>query len=446
MSVLSSAGHAVASGEDGGRAPLPKKLRGLFAMLFVEIFGASLSIPVFTYFCIVELKLSATYVGVILSCFNAAQLLGAPVVGRVSDAFGRRWALLGCFLWTSLLFLATAGVRTFQELLLVRTLAGLSGGSIPVTQAMVMDCSTPEQRPRILGMMGGLLGLAFTLGPGAVTFLLFLYELNRRLIFVAASCFALLGCLVGVCVLEETLPEHKRRPLCAAPAASLVGGEAPPRDCKTLAEEIWEICSPGLVLIWVGRFCSSFAFLCLFSTYAFLIRDAFSWGDREFGLVLACSGLFGALVQLSVFPAMSKALGKHLVFTVGSALVAVHFVVLPVTTLTNPTVVGHMAANFLFIVGSALMDPGVPDLVGLHAPEDRMGLAQGLTSAFRSLASVLAPLGAGRAYDFSPFLVYLVAASMALVAGGCVGCAPLFGDNTWEKGELESLLKKKGEA
>jgi len=421
---------------------LPRKLRGLFAMLFVEIFGASLTIPVFQYFCIVELKLTATYVGVILSCFNAAQLLGAPVVGRISDASGRRWALLGCFLWTSVLFLATAGVRTFSELLLVRTLAGLSGGSIPVTQAMIMDTATPEERPKVLGVMGGLLGVAFTLGPGAVTLVLLFYQIERRLVFLASSGFALLGCLVGACVLEETLPEHRRRPLCTASPTSVAGEEASHRDCKTLAEEIWGICTPGLVLVWVGRFCSSFAFLCLFSTYAFLIRDAFSWGDREFGIVLAISGLCGALVQLAVFPSMSVLLGKHLVFTVGAALVAAYFILLPITTLMSPTVTGHIASTFLFIAGCAFMDPGVPDLVGLHAPEDRMGLAQGLTSAFRSFASVLAPLGAGSAYDFSPFLVYYVAASMTLVAGACVACAPLFGDTREEQGELESLLKK----
>lgn len=417
-------------------------MHGLLALLFVEMFGAAMTIPVFQYFCMVQLRLSATYVGVIMSCFNAAQLFGAPIVGRLSDALGRRAALLGCFLWTSVCFMATAGVNTFGEMLFVRTCAGLSGGSIPITQAMVMDVAAPQERPAVLGVMGGLLGLAFTLGPTAVTLALFLADFSRRWVFVAAAVFALMGCLVGFCVLQETLPPSKRRPL----------GGGPPQqgDAKDHADgflqEIWAVSSAPMACIWVGRFCSSFAFLCLFSTYAFLIRDAFHWGDSEFGLVLAMSGICGALAQFFLYPPTSAVLGKHAVFAVGSVCVALYFVCLPYVTLTHRDVSMHILVKVLFCVGCAFMDAGVPDLVGFHAPEDRMGFAQGLTTAFRSLASVLAPLVAGRAYDESPYVVYVTAACVVSVGGVAVALAPLLSKHRqpWdaETGELQKLLKQ----
>lgn len=429
----------------GAPRPLPTKLKGLFAMLFVEIFGASLTVPVFTYFCIVELGLSSTYVGVVMSCFSAAQLVGAPVVGRVSDARGRRPSLLGCFLWTAVCFLATAAVQTFWELLAVRTLAGLSGGSIPVTQAMVLDISTAEERPRVLGLMGGILGIAFTMGPGMVVLALFLFEVQRRFIFFAAAIFALAGCGVGCCILEETLPEQKRRPLCG-PAPR---GEP---DNGGVMNEMWALCTPGLVCIWLGRFCSSFAFLCLFTTYAFLIRDAFRWGDREFGLLLAISGILGAALQWAGYPPLSRALGKHTVFVLGCMLIAAYFVLLPLFTLAYPSVMLHLASKALFIVGAALVDPGVPDLVGCYAPQDRIGFAQGLTNAFRSLASVVAPLAAGAIYDVSPYSAYVLAAAVALLGAAFVACAPAVDRGptgsdklagATDSGELEWLLHQR---
>lgn len=411
----------------GARAPVqdasvPKQLYGLFLVVFLEMWGAAMTVPVFQYFCMTHLGLTATYVGVIMASFNFAQLLGAPAVGRVSDAVGRRPALLGCFVWTAACFFVTAGVSTFVEMLVVRTVAGLSGGSIPITQAMVMDATAPASRPAVLGVMGGLLGLAFTIGPAVSVFAMAVANFSRRWVFVVAAVFALAGCVVGGYVLQETLPEDKRRPLSSKSSTAVAEDEqgvcgsllSGPR---ALAWEIRGVWSPAMACIWVGRFCSSFAFLCLFSTYAFLIRDTFGWGDMQYGMILACSGVTAAGVQFLLYPRASKSLGKHAVFSLGSVCIAMYFVLLPYTTIVHPNVPLHVAIKLLFCTGSAFMDAGIPDLVGFHAPEDRMGFAQGLVTAFRSMASVAAPLVAGRAYDESPQTVYLLAASIAFVGG-----------------------------
>jgi DHA1 family tetracycline resistance protein-like MFS transporter len=442
---------------------LPRSLRGLFAMLFVEIFGASLTIPIFTYFCINELKLNATYVGVIMSMFSAAQLLGAPVVGRLSDSCGRRAAMLGCFFWTSLCFAVTSTVRTYSGLLIIRTLAGLSGGSIPVTHAMVMDATPVEKRPKVLGFMGGLLGVAFTFGPGVITVVLFFWHIERRWVFLASALFALVGCIVGYFVLEETLPAERRRRSFWSSGESAPEGaeEGVSREGKHLWHDVWECSTMSMLCIFMGRFCASFAQLVLFSTYAFLIRDAFSWGDRELGMVLASGGLLGAAVQLVAYPALSQALGKHMVFVLGSALVSTYFLLLPVVTLEHRHIGLHLLVKSLFVCGCGIMDPGIPDLAAHHAPADHMGLVHGMSNAFRSLASVAAPLAAGRAYDVSPYVGYAMASMVAIVGGVCVASAPLLDTKhhesdlhgrmaflaekfagKLERGETESLLSK----
>lgn len=418
----------------GGAKP---QLRGLFFVLFLEILGASLTIPVFYYFCMHELGLSASQVGTAMACFNAAQFVGAPVFGRMSDAWGRRLILLGIFFWASLCFAATCFVQSFEELLVVRTLAGLSGGSIVVSTAMIMDASTPVERPLQLGLMGGILGVAFTIGPGLVTLALYLHEVDRRWIFATASALALTGASVGCFILEETLIPDMRTPLCEAR-----GAKSGPLEKFT--EELGEIYSHGLGCIWMGRFWASLSFLCMFATYAFLIHDAFGWGDREFGIILAMSGIGEAVIEYFLYPWLSQTLGKHSVFAAGLVLVAASLVLLPLGALSVRSVAVHVVGLALFVAGSGLSDPGMPDLVGLYAPEDRMGFAQGLTGVFRSMASVTAPLVAGRAYDSSPWLAYTIAAAAALLSAGSVGLAAFVdgGHRAGHKAVLQPLLSK----
>lgn len=402
---------------------IPRALWGLYAVLFLEIFGAALSIPVFNYFAIEELKLTATYLGIIMACFNAAQFIGAPTVGRISDAVGRRTPLLLAFVWTGLCFAATSCVTTFWELLIVRTLAGLSGGSIPVSQAMIIDVSTTSTRPYLLGLTGAVLGVAFTMGPLTVVVMLHFIDMDRRYIFLMAAFFALVGTVIGWFVLRETLDESKRNPLFEKNAAS--AGLA--RHCEFVAIEGRKTCSIPLLFVWAGRFFITFSFLTLFTTYAFLIREAFDWSDREFGLILACAGVSGGVAQLTIYPTLSRSCGKHMVCSWGSLLTSLCFITLPIFSLGMDSRKGHIVSMAIFALGSALVDPGIPDLVGLYAPEDRMGAAQGITTACRSAGSIISPLIAGVAYDASPYYAYYGAACAAAVAAVCFYLAYLAG-------------------
>ncbi|CAK0851762.1 unnamed protein product [Prorocentrum cordatum] len=330
-----------------------------------------------------------------MACFNAAQFVGAPVIGRISDARGRRRVLLGVFFWTSLCFAATCFVHSFEELLVVRALAGLSGGSIVVSTAMIMDASTSAERPQQLGVLGGILGVAFTIGPGLVTLALYLREVDRRWVFASASALAFGGACVGCCILQETLGPDRRAPLC-----EVRGADSSPLGKFTV--ELGEIYSHGLGCIWMGRFWASLSFLCLFATYAFLIHDAFGWGDREFGVILAMSGIGEAVIEYFVYPWLSETLGKHAVFAAGLVSGGVRGPPPP----SGPWPRGPCRCTPWAWRSSwpAAASPtrGYRTSWGRTPPRtDRMGFAQGLTGVFRSLASVAAPLVAGRAYDSS---------------------------------------------
>merc|ERR1719326_2489588 len=138
--------------------------------------------------------------------------------------------------------------------------------------------------------------------------MLWVREVDRRFIFAMASAFAFVGAAVGCFILQETLSPDRRTPLCKAARGDQDG------PLTKFAKEFREIYSHPLGCVWMGRFWASLCFLCLFATYAFLIRDAFGWGDREFGIILAMSGVGEAIVEYFVYPRLSRALGKHAVF------------------------------------------------------------------------------------------------------------------------------------
>lgn len=403
-------------------------LLGLFVVLALEIFGGSLSIPVFAFFCIQELHLDAGAVGVLVSSFNLAQSLGGPFFGRASDAVGRRAILLLCFAWSSTCFAATAGVGGFWGLLAVRTLAGLSGGSIPVAAAVIMDCADAGDRPRVLGIKGAVLGLTFMCSTLLVVVLL-TYGVPRRQIFVLAAFMCGLGCAVGCCILRESLPEGRRRPWRAQGAEVAWLGDGVREDCGTA--------SRGLMLAWCARFFYAFCVFCLYATYSFLIRDNFGWADREFGLILCAAGLAKAVLELLLYPTASARLGEHWVCAIGAAVLALGLAALPAKNVWV-----HLSALFVFNVGQSLCEPGLINLTGFHAPSEKhMGFAQGTSNGFKAMASVLGPLAAGRMYVLLPASAYFMASGFAALACATVLLAVGLGEDLAEPGEGQRLLE-----
>lgn len=411
-----------------GRTPLC----GLFVVLFVEIFGGSLILPVFQYFCTRELHLSATQVGQLFSIFNVARIFAAPCLGRGSDAVGRRYLLLTCFFSSSVCFSLIALVETFTQILIVQAIFGFAAsGNLPLSQAVVGDCSDPDNRASVMSMMMAVINVSMTLSPVTVIIFAFYDHLNRRYVFVAAAFFCLLGFLMALCMLRESLPVERRRPLCGAE-----GGPSESRSSCVCGVQMKGI-GAGLFLIWTGNFFVSVVYMSLATTYALFIYHAFGFTDMVFGIILCGCGIAGALCQLFIFPPLDRWLGRHLVAIVASATAGIGLVMLPNT---GHGLWLHLLGMGVTMVGLALLDPIMPDLVIAYAPSQKhIGSAQGVANAFKAVACCIAPLLAGFLYDIAPHLPFYVAAGAACCVAACVILAGFVGSAASET-EQEALL------
>jgi DHA1 family tetracycline resistance protein-like MFS transporter len=413
----------MASGRFGLNEEELTSVRPLFIIVCVELVSLAMLIPILPFFLIDEIGLGPSDVGLTLSIFSASQLLGQWILGRLSDTFGRAPMLLIAFGFLGLGFLMLAFVQTLLHVVLVRCIQGVSGGVSPCIQAYMLDVVPKEKQPTLLGLSGGVAGVSFICGPILGGLLVYL-EVPRRTIFIICAGLSMLATLYGCWFLPESLPADKRRPL----------------TWQSESGFDFKVVNVGLCLVWSTKFLTQLAQAFLFATYAFLIKYLFDWADMEFGIVLVCAGLTGALAQVFVFPAACKILDWSTILGIGCFLGMISFMLYP-----RDSVMLHIFAILCFALGGAFTEPTVPLLVGRFIPDSYLGFGNGLAEATGSLGQVIGPLLASALYEKkSPEFAYYVGSAI-FASAGAVGFltltqpgietgegAPLVGDKKQE--------------
>lgn len=408
-------------------------LRTLFTMVCLEIAGFAMCIPVLSFFAIKELGLSPSQLGMVMSANAASQLIGSWTCGRLSDSFGRKWLLLGSFAWSCMSIGGTAFVFSFQQLLILRTLGGLSGGTSPLCQAFILDWVSEERRPAFIGLFGFLVGVAFLVG-NMCGILLLILNIDRRTIFLIAAFFASIATLYGVAFIEESLALEKRRPLFTSDSSGSTDAESPGKASKHTKADC-EAIGVGLICLWCTRFFHALAGAIMFSTYAFLIDQLFGWSDLQFGVVMAVVGTLYALLQFSIYP-LFGAHGKA--GSAASAVVANISGVFGGIFFSTPIVAVHMVALSFLTVTGALFEPAVPVLVSIFAGESHLGFGNGVATACRCAASIIGPFLGGLLFEKG--LYYMSAAGCAMYFLGILGSIGIFFSPSASEGESKPLL------
>lgn len=367
-------------------------LRALYTMVSMEVAGFAMCLPVLAFFAIKEIGVSPSQLGFIVSANSTSQLIGSWACGRLSDSLGRKWLLIGAFGWSCLNIGGTAFVYTFWELLLLRTLGGLSGGTTPLCQAYIMDWVDEKARPGLIGIFGFLTGVAFLTG-NVMGMILLLNDVERRDIFLIAALFASLATLYGMLTIEESLDPSKQRPLCGGtPDDAAAEEKVTPRGRVSDMEAI----NTGLVCVWTSRFFVALAGAIILGVYAFVIDKVFGWNDMHMGAVMATFGTVYALEQLLLYPQFGKhgKEGSGLAAGVANVCGIIGGIIFPF-----PVVWVHLTALFLLTTTGALFDPAVPVLVSIFAGESHLGFGNGVATAFRCAASIIGPFLGGVLFE-----------------------------------------------
>jgi len=309
--------------------------------------------------------------GVLLASYAVAQFIFAPIVGAISDAFGRKPVLLASLAFLALDYVIMALVDNFWWLLVGRTLAGLAGATYITATAYVSDITPPEGRAARFGLIGAAFGLGFVLGP-ALGGVAAAWHITAP--FWLAAGLAAANVIFGLFVLPESLLPAHRRPFAL-------------RDLNPFGTILRAFRLPGLTipLICLGLF--EFANMVYVTLWSFWGREVFGWSTLVIGLSLSAYGILAALSQIFVMPRAIIWLGEQRLMLLGLMLAFVAFAGFSLST--------AIWAVAILLVLSALTDLVPPTLTAMAAnsvEEDQQGMVQGVIAALASLAAVMAPL------------------------------------------------------
>ncbi|MEO9531065.1 MAG: TCR/Tet family MFS transporter [Crocinitomicaceae bacterium] len=347
----------------------------IFITVLIDLMGIAIIIPVIPIL-IEELTGQAINDagftgGILYSAFAVMQFLFAPLLGELSDRFGRRPVLFIALGGLGLDYIFQAFAPTLLWLFVGRILAGVCGASHTVAMAYVADVSTPENRAKNFGMIGAAFGMGFFLGPMLGGWCA---EFGYQVPFLVAAGMALLNLLFGIFILPESLPKEKRRKMNwknVIPGVSL----ASLAKYKTLGLLIAAFALVGLA----GQ--------VMPSVWTFYTMEAFGWGPKWVGISLGFIGLMVGLVQAMVTGWSVKKFGQKKVIMFGFILWTIGM--FAIAQVGNQYIL--FIAMIPYIVGG-IAQPTMQGFMSNSVGDSEQGNLQGALTSLMSLAAVFAPL------------------------------------------------------
>lgn len=353
----------------------PRALTFIFITLLIDVTGLGLIIPVVP-------KLIQTLTGGTMSdaarwggwlgfAYAALQFLFAPVLGGLSDRFGRRPVLLFSLTGFGLDYFLQGFAPTIGWLFLGRCIAGITGASFTTASAYIADVSPPEKRAQNFGLIGAAFGMGFILGP-ALGGLLGQY--GPRVPFFAAAGLALLNALYGYFVLPESLSMANRRPFewrRANPVGSLLNLRRYPVILSLTA---------SLFLVYVAGHSTQ-------STWAYFTMERFGWTEKQVGFSLAFVGLVIGIVQGGLTRVLIPRLGANRAVIVGFSSWMLGFLCFAFATQ------GWMMYLFMLPYGlGGIAGAALQGIISNNVPPNEQGELQGALTGLISVTSIIGPL------------------------------------------------------
>ena len=348
----------------------------IFFTLVIDIVGLGIIIPVIPQLIegllhTHDLSKAALYGGWMTFLYATMQFLFAPMIGSLSDQYGRRPVLLISLLGFGLDYLFLAFAPSIFWLFVGRTISGITGASVTTASAYMADISDDSNRAQNFGMIGAAFGIGFIIGPMLGGFL---GEIGPRLPFIVAASLALLNVVYGYFVLPESLPVENRRTFDwkrSNPLGSLLHLKKYPAVS-------------GLIFSLIFIYLASHA---VQSNWSFANIEKFKWTPKMIGFSLGMVGLLVGLVQGVLIRYINPKLGNEKSVYFGIALYAIGLFLFAFAS--------SSWMMFVFLVPYCLggiSGPALQALISVHVPKNEQGELQGSLTSIMSITSIAGPL------------------------------------------------------
>ncbi len=352
-----------------------KAMAFIFVTILIDSIGLGIILPVLPQ--LIEdltgegLSEAARYGGWLLFIYALAQFICSPIIGNLSDRFGRRPVLLLSLTAMGLDYILMGFAPTIIWLFIGRLISGICGASYSTANAYIADVTPPESRAQSFGLMCAAFGLGFIIGPVAGGFL---GEFGPRAPFFAAAGLALANALYGYLIIPETLPPERRRAFSWA-RANTMGAFAHLRGI------------PAAAMLAITLFFHQLAHFVLPSIWSFYVMEKFGWSVREIGYSLGVAGLSMAIVQGGLIRSVIPRIGAERAAYVGLVFAAIGYFGYAFST------TGW--ALYAFMVPAALAGlafPSINGLISVLVPANAQGELQGALGSISGMTAIIGPV------------------------------------------------------
>ncbi len=361
---------------------MKKELWLILLVVFIGLLGFGIVIPTLPFIAL-KYQASPFVIGLLMASYSLFQFLAAPILGQLSDKYGRKPVLAISLLGSALGYFLIAVANNLWLIFVSRIIDGITGGNISVAQAYIADITQGKERTKAMGLIGMAFGLGFILGPfvGGV-----LGNYNLALPYIFAAALALLNSVFIMAILPETRKINRQQKF------NLV-------DWQTLRKVFQDPWLRRLVLLFS---CALLALSLMQGIFALYAKDMFAWNQKQVGYFFAYIGLVGAVAQGYLLRRLvdrfrETRIVKGSLLALASAFVIYAFGAQPLA---------FYFGGFVLALGRGIFNPTVQALISKRARESEQGLVLGVSQSFSSLARTFGPIIGGFLYGFAPQLPF----------------------------------------
>lgn len=348
----------------------------IFAIVFVDMLGFGLILPLLPYIA-ESYHLNSFQVGLLLATFPIGQVFGAPILGRLSDRYGRKPILIISILGTFASFLLLGLARNILLIFASRLLDGLTGGNISVAQSYISDKTTAENRAKGLGLIGAAFGLGFIFGPaigGSLS------QLGIQAPAFLSAALSLINLVLIAAILPESLSREDRERL-----------KDSPKTRFSLNALLDTLKKPVVGPLLHGRFYYSFAFGLFQTIFSLYAQKRLNLDARSTGFVLAYVGILVVLIQGLAIGPLTKRYSENKLIRLSSIGMSLSFIFWAVA----PNLISLLIVLIPLSLTSSVLNTVLRSKITKSVRPEEIGGILGLSTSLESVTSIATPVFGG---------------------------------------------------
>ncbi len=358
---------------------LTKPLIIIYITVFIDLVGFGIVIPALPYYVESDLfKATPFEIGILFASYSLMQFIFSPILGSLSDRYGRRPVLFFSIIGSAVGYLFIGFAFALWMVFAGRIISGITGGNISTAQAYIADATSKENRAKGMGLFGAMFGLGFIFGP-AIGGILSDYGIGTPFLF--AAVLSAVNAILVYFILPETVNTTNYDPN---------------NIRKNRFAEIFE----SLGDLKFGTLNAVYFFLVTsFSimTYAFVLYtiERFGYTAKQNGYIFAFIGILAVIFQGFLFNKLVKKFGENPLVIIGCLMMAISLFTIPYITPENGGLTGVLIVVGLLAIGNSMASPAITSLASKISSQDSQGKSLGVLQSFASLARAIGPAVGG---------------------------------------------------